>query len=168
MLPSSRHLPPLQRVSFIFKRCHGEELIRPDLVEADADAQFQGGPKVERAAEQHASFGGLRRIELVERAVAAAAAIIGRIGAESGVTEFLAAEGPMNQKPQGGRFGPLPWRQFGSPDSKKAPSRASMAAFTATAWWMIGTSPAYPSEDSSSFLNSVAAGARLMISSWRL
>ncbi len=72
----------------------------------------------------------------------AAAAIVGSVRAEAAVTEFLPAERPMDQEAQGGPLRPLPGGQFGSPDSKKAPSRASIAAFTATAWWMIGTSPA--------------------------
>jgi hypothetical protein len=70
------------------------------------------------------------------------AAVVGCIRAEAGVAEFLAPQSPMNQKSQGGFFGPLPCGQFGSPDSSKAPSSASMAAFTAKAWWMMGTSPA--------------------------
>jgi len=72
--------------------------------------------------------------------MAAAAAIVGSVGAEAGVAEFLAAQSPMNQEPQGGFFGPLLACQFGSEDSSKAPSNASIAAFTATAWWMTGTS----------------------------
>lgn len=144
------------------------ELVRADLVERDPDAQFQRRPKVERAPQQKTCLRRLRGIQSVERAVAAAAAIVGSVRAEAGVTEFVAPQRPVNQEPQGGPFGPLLGSQFGSPVSWNMPSRASIAAFTATAWWMIGTSPEYPSEDSSSFLKSVAAGARLMISSWRL
>ncbi len=168
MLPSSRHLLPLHQVSSIFKRCHGEELIGPDLVERDPNAQLQRRSEIERAPQQQACLGGLRGVEAVQRAVIAAAAIVRSVKAEAGVAEFIAPECPVNQEPQGGPLRPLPGRQFGSPVSWKAPSRASIAAFTATAWWMIGTSPAYPSEDSSSFLKSAAAGARLMISSCRL
>jgi hypothetical protein len=72
----------------------------------------------------------------------ATAAIVGSVRAEAGIAEFFAAQSPMNQKSQGGFFRPLPACQFGSPDSSKAPSSASMAAFTATAWWITGTSPA--------------------------
>jgi len=162
------HLLAVQSVAFLFERNQRPELVRRDLIEADPDPQLQRRPKVERAPQQQTRLGGLRRVQLVERAVAAAAAIFGRVRAETGVAEFVAAKRPMNQEPQGGVFRPLPGRQFGSPVSSKAPSRASMAAFTATAWWMTGTSPAYPSEDSSSFLNSAPAGARLMINSCRL
>jgi hypothetical protein len=73
-------------------------------------------------------------IELVERAVAAAASIVRSVRAEAGVAEFVAAERPMNQEAQGWSVGPLPGGQFGSPVSWNAPSRASIAAFTATAW----------------------------------
>ncbi len=125
-----------------FKDEHGMELIRPDLVEANSDAQLQRRPEIERAPQQQASFGGLRRIELVERAAVAAAAIVRSVWAEARVAEFVAPERPVNEEPQRGLFGPLPRRQFGSPVSWNMPSRASIAAFTATAWWMIGTSPA--------------------------
>ena len=69
-------------------------------------------------------------------------AFIRGIGAEAWIAEFLAAERPMNEEAQGWLLRPLPGRQFGSPVSWKTASRASIAALTATAWWMIGTSPA--------------------------
>lgn len=162
------HLLAVQCVAFLFERNQRPELVRRDLIEADPDPQLQRRPKVERAAQQQSRLGGLRGIQFVQRAVAAAAAIVGRIGTEAGIAEFVAAERPVNQEPEGGLFGPLPGRQFGSLVSWNAPSRASIAALTATAWWMMGTSPAYPSEDSSSFLKSAPAGARLMINSCRL
>jgi hypothetical protein len=116
------------------------ELIRPNLVEADSDAHLQRGPEIERAPQQQPSLGRLRGVQFVQRAMVAAAAVVGSVGAEALVAKFLATQRPMNQKSQGGFFGPLPACQFGSEDSSKAPSKASMAAFTATAWWMTGTS----------------------------
>jgi adenylate kinase len=89
----------------------------PNLVEADADAQLQRRPEVKRAPQQQTRLGGLRGIQSIQRAVAAAAAIVGGVRAEAGVTEFLAAERPVNQEAQGGSLGPLPIGQFGSPDS---------------------------------------------------
>ena len=159
---------PIEPLLLLFQHHQRSKLIGPDLIEADPNTQLQRRPQIERAPQQQTRLGGLRRIELVQRAVVAPAAIVRSVLAEAGVAEFVAAERPMNQEPQGGLFRPLPVSQFGSPVSWNMPSKASIAAFTATAWWMIGTSPEYPSEDSSSFLKSVAAGARLMISSWRL
>jgi len=129
-------------VLLLFEDDHRRELIGPDLVERDSDAQLQRGPEIDCVAQQQAKLGCLRRVQPVQRAMAAAAAIVGRIGAEPWVTEFLAAQRPVDQESQGGLFGPLPCAQFGSEFSSKAASSASMAAFTATAWWMIGTSPA--------------------------
>ncbi|GIW55500.1 MAG: hypothetical protein KatS3mg082_1904 [Nitrospiraceae bacterium] len=134
------HISAIGQITFLFDDEHGEELIRPDLVEADSDAQLQRRPEIKRAPQQQTRLRGLRRVQLVERAVAAAAAVVRSVRAEARVAEFLATAGPMNQEPEGGPLGPLPVSQFGSPDSRKAPSRASIAAFTATAWWMIGTS----------------------------
>ena len=135
------HLLAVQRVAFFFQHYEGAELVRPDLVKIYSDSQLQRRSKVEGAPEQQARLRRLRRIELVEWAVGAAATVVGGVRAKAGIAEFVAAERPMNQEPQGGPLGPLPWRQFGSPDSWNMPSRASSAAFTATAWWMIGTSP---------------------------
>jgi len=128
------HLLAVQRVAFFFQHYEGAELVRPDLVEIYSDSQLQRRPKVEGAPEQQARLGGLSRIELVEWTMAASAAIVGRVGAEAGVAEFVAAERPMNQEPQGGPLRPLPVSQFGSRCSSNAPSKASIAAFTATAW----------------------------------
>jgi len=133
---------PLELSLFFLQLDQCCELIRPDFVEADADTQLQRRPEIERAPQQQTSFGRLRGVESVERAVVATAAVVGSVGAEAGVAEFLTTQSPMDQESQGGFFWPLPACQFGSADSSKAPSRASMAAFTATAWWMTGTSPA--------------------------
>ncbi len=131
----------LQPRLFFFQRDHRPELVGPDVVQADSNAQLQRRPEIERAAQQQTRLGGLRGIQLVQRAVVATVAIVRGVQAEAWVAEILAAQRPMNQEPQGGFFGPLPGSQFGSDDSPKALSRASIAAFTATAWWMIGTSP---------------------------
>ena len=84
----------------------------------------------------------LGSIELVERAMVAAAAIVGGIRAEARLAQLLAPQRPVNQESQGGPFRPLPIGQFGSASPWKAASSASIAAFTATAWWMTGASPA--------------------------
>jgi len=128
------HLFAVQRVAFFFEHHQRSELIGPDLIEFDPDTQLQRSPKVERAPQQQTRLGGLSGVQLVERAVAASAAIVGSVWAEAGVAELLAAQGPVNEKTQGWFFRPLPDAQFGSRCSSKAPSSASMAAFTATAW----------------------------------
>ena len=69
----------------------------------------------------------------------AAAPVIRRVRAKPWTAEFLTPQCPMNQEAKGGLLGPLPAYEFGSPVSWNA---ASMAAFTATAWCMIGASPA--------------------------
>jgi hypothetical protein len=81
----------VQRVPFLFEYQEGPELVRLDLVESDPNAQFQRRPEIDGSPQQQTRFRRLRRIEFVQRAVAAAAAIVGRIGAEPWVTEFLAA-----------------------------------------------------------------------------
>ena len=64
----------------------------------------------------------------------AAAAFIGRIRTQAWIAQLLTPQCPMNQEPQGGLLGPLPAYEFGSPVSWNEASRASIAAFTATAW----------------------------------
>jgi hypothetical protein len=131
----------IQTVAFFFEDEHGEELIGPDLVESDPHAQLQGCAEVDGAADEQAGLGGLGCIQTIERAVIAAAAVR-RVRAQSRIAEFIAPEGPVDEIPEGGVFRPLPGQKFGSRSSWKPASSASMAAFTATAWWMTGTSPA--------------------------
>ena len=110
------------------------ELIPPDFIEGNADPQLQCRPKFERPSQQQPGLGRLRRIQLVQRAVVATSTVIGSVRAQAGVAQFLAAQCPVNQEPQGGLLRPLPGCQFGSAVSWNATSRASIAAFTATAW----------------------------------
>jgi hypothetical protein len=97
------------------------------------DPDLQRRTEIEGPPNQLADLGGLRRLQAVERAMVAPPAIIRRIETQPGIAQLPAAQGPMNEKTQGGLFGPLPAYEFGSPDSWNAVSRASIAAFTATA-----------------------------------
>ncbi len=96
-----------EQIAFFVEDPHGVELIRPDLVQADADSHIEGRSEIEGAADQQAGRGVLRFVELVLRAVMAASAL-GRIRAEAGLAQFLAAERPVDEVAQGGLFGPLP------------------------------------------------------------
>jgi len=118
------------------------ELVSRHLVQSDLHAEFQCGVQVDCVAKQQAKIGCLGRVEPIQRAVITAAAIVGSIRAEPWVAELPATQRPVDQESQGGLFGPLPGTQFGSEFSSKAASSASMAAFAATAWWMMGTPPA--------------------------
>ena len=131
----------VQAVTFFFEDEHGEELISSDLIQANPDTQLQCRAKIDGAADEHPRLRGLRGVQSVQRAVVATAAIR-RVRAQPRITEFVAPEGPVNEIPKGGLVRPLPGQTFGSRSSWKPDSRASMAAFTATAWWMTGTSPA--------------------------
>ncbi|QOY88186.1 hypothetical protein [Paludibaculum fermentans] len=41
------HLLTVQPVSFFFQHHQRPKLIRPDIIEADRDAQLQGGPDID-------------------------------------------------------------------------------------------------------------------------
>ncbi len=129
---------------FLFEDEHGEELIGPDLVEANPDAQLQCCPEIDRTTDEQTGLGRLGSIQAVKRAVITAAAVR-RIRAQPRIAELIAPEGPVDEVAKGWLLRPLPGQQFGSRSSWKPASSASIAAFTATAWWMTGTSPAYPS-----------------------
>ena len=135
------HLLAVQLFAFVFEDHHRAELVGADVVESDLDAELQRRPEVQSAADEQASLGRLRPVELVERAAVTSANVIGRIGTQLRVAEFVPAQGPVDQESQGRLLGPIPVYEFGSPDSWNPASSASMAAFTATAWWMIGASP---------------------------
>ena len=97
------------------------------------NAESERGTEIQRAPEEHSGLRRLRGVEPVQRAVVTPAAVVRRVVAKPRVAELIPAQGPVNQESQGGLFGPLPVGQFGSAVSWKAASRASMAAFTATA-----------------------------------
>lgn len=113
MAPSApRQLLPFEPVPPFVDEHHGVELVGGDLVEAHGDTEFHRGTKVERPANQLTWLGGLGRIEPVQRAVITPAAVR-RMRTEAGIAEFLAAQRPMNEEPQGGPLGPLPVQEFG-------------------------------------------------------
>jgi len=72
---------PLELSFFFLQLDQCCELIRPNFVQADSDTQLQRRPKVECASEQQARLGRLRRVQPVQRAVVATAAIVGSVGA---------------------------------------------------------------------------------------
>jgi hypothetical protein len=77
----------------------------------------------------------------VKRAVVAALGILPRrIGAQAGIAQFLSAQSPMHPETEGRIIRPPPRQKVVSRSSANAVSIASIAAFTATAWWTIGIS----------------------------
>lgn len=107
------------------------------------NGQLERAHQIESAPDEQAVLRALGGVQPVQRAMVAALIIVlRRIGAQAGIAKSLPAQGPMNEEPQGGLLGPLSNVQFGSPVSWNPASRASMAGFTATAWWMMGTAPA--------------------------
>ncbi len=126
----------------VFKDRERDELIRPYLIQPNPKSKLQCGLHVDRSAKQLPRLRRLRGVEPVQRTVITAPTLVGRIVAEIGIAQFIPAQGPMNEETQRGPFGPLAARQFGSPVSWKLASRASIVARTATAWWMMGGSPA--------------------------
>ena len=117
MAPSApRQLLPFEPVPLFLDEHHGVKLVGGDLVEAHGDAEFHRGTKIEGPANQLAWLGGLGRVEPVQRAVITPATVR-RIRAEAGIAEFLAAQGPVDQEPQGGPLRPLPVQEFGEPSS---------------------------------------------------
>ena len=132
----------IQPLPLLFEDQHGVELVGADLIERDFHAQLQRSPEIERAADQQSGFARLRRVELLERAVVAAATVLRRVRTQPWIAQLLAPQSPVDQEAEGRPLRPLPVQKFGSRSSWKPASSASMAALTATAWWMIGTSPA--------------------------
>jgi len=71
----------IKRLALFFEHRKGIEFIGSDFVQGDANTQLQCRPEIERTPQQQARLGGLRRVQLVQRAVVAAAAIVGRVWA---------------------------------------------------------------------------------------
>jgi hypothetical protein len=83
------------------------ELVGADVFEADVDPQVERRPKFERAPDQQARLGVLRRLQVDQGAVVTPAPFR-RVRTQAGVAEFIPAKGPVDQIPQGGPFRPLP------------------------------------------------------------
>ena len=88
----SGQLLAVQLVSLLGDNQHGVELVRGDLIKTNGYRQFEGAQEIERTPDQQARLGMLGSVEPVERAMVAAAAIVGRIRAEARLTELLAPQ----------------------------------------------------------------------------
>jgi hypothetical protein len=80
----------IQPLALLFEDQHGVELVGPDLIERNSHTQLQRRPEVERAADEQSGLARLRGIELVERAVIAAAAVLWRVGTQPRIAQLLA------------------------------------------------------------------------------
>ena len=134
-------LVAVQLFAFVFEDQHRVEFIRANVIEGEVDAQLQRRTEVQCAPDEETGLRRLRLVELIERTVVAPVTVVGCVGTELRVAEFIPAQGPMNEESQGWLLGPRAAYEFGSPGSWNPASSASMAAFTATAWCMIGASP---------------------------
>jgi hypothetical protein len=65
----------LQLVPFVLQDQHGVELVGRDIIQADVDTEVERRAQVESAPDEQSGFGGLRGVELVLRAVVAAATL---------------------------------------------------------------------------------------------
>jgi hypothetical protein len=103
--------------TFIIEDEHRIELIRPDLIETDSEAQRQRCAKIEAAADQQSRLRSLGRVQIVQGTVVTTASVFGRIWAEARVAQLVAPQCPMSQETDGWGLRPLPVYEFGSPVS---------------------------------------------------
>ena len=108
---------PVQPIAFFFEDQHRVEFVSPHLIEGHVDTQLQCGTQIQRTADKQSRLAGLRRVELVERAVVAAAAVLWRVGTQPWIAQLLAPQGPVDQEPKRGPLRPLPVQKFGSRSS---------------------------------------------------
>jgi len=97
----------IQLVPLFIQDQHCVELVRPDIVQADVDAEVECRAQVECAPDEQPGFGGLRGVELVLGAVVATTAI-GRVRTQARFAQFIAPERPVDKVSQGWFLGPLP------------------------------------------------------------
>ena len=110
----SGQLLAVQLFAFVFEDQHRVELIRANVIKAEVDAQLQRRPQIQSAPVEEAGLRRLRPVELIERTVVAPFTVVGRVGAQLRVAEFVPAQGPVNQESQGGLLGPRAAYEFGS------------------------------------------------------
>ena len=90
------------------------ELIRTNVIKAEVDAQLQRRPEVQRAPDEETGLRRLRLVEPIERTVVAPVTVVGRVGTQFRVAEFVPAQGPVDQESQGWMIGPRTAYEFGS------------------------------------------------------
>jgi len=95
-----------QLVPFVLQDQHGVELVGPDIVKADVDAEIERRAQVESAPDEDSGFRSLRGVQSVERAVIATATF-GRVRTQAGIAQLLAPEGPVDEVAEGRIFRPL-------------------------------------------------------------
>ena len=98
----------LDLCALLFNDQHCLPLICPDLIQPNPHTQLQRGPEIDGAADEQPRFRGFRRIEFVQRAMIAPPALVGSIGAQAGIAQFLAAQGPMYEEAERWLLRPLP------------------------------------------------------------
>ena len=109
MLPRSWQPLAFQQVPLIRDDQHSAKLVRANLVKADVNPQFQRAHQIESAPDEQSLLRALGGVEPVQRAMVAALAVLfRRIGAQAGIAQFLAAQGPMHQEPERRIIRPLP------------------------------------------------------------
>ena len=75
----------------LFEGQHRVELIRADVVKAEVDAQLECGPEVQSTPDEETGLRRLRPVESVEWTVVTPATVVGRIGTQPRVAEFIPA-----------------------------------------------------------------------------
>ena len=104
----------VQLFAFVFEDQHRVELIRANVIEAEVYAQLERGAEVQSAPDEESGLRRLRPVEPVERAVVTSPAVVGGVGTERRIAEFVSAQGPVNQESQGWLLGPRAAYEFGS------------------------------------------------------
>jgi hypothetical protein len=90
--PLSLWILAAQSITLSLESQHRSKLIRANLIEANPDAQLQRTLKFNRAPQHQPSFGRLRGIESVQRAVVTSPSVVWRIVAKSRIAEFIPAQ----------------------------------------------------------------------------
>ena len=77
-----------------------------DVIETDAEAELQSAMEIQSPPKQMPGLTVGGGVELVERAVVTPAVVVGRIGTQLRVAQFVPAQGPVDEESQGWPVGP--------------------------------------------------------------
>lgn len=91
----------------LFDSYHCRVLVGMDVVEGKRNAEPESSAKINRTAQELASFGMLRGVQAVEWAFVATRSIVARIRAETNVTEIVPPQRPIYEEAQRGPVRPL-------------------------------------------------------------
>ena len=97
----------LATVLFLFENNERAELVCQNFPESNLNAELQRRPNVYRSPDESARLCVLRRVQVIEGAMSAAAAFVRCIRAQARIAQLIPAQPPVNEESDRRQLRPL-------------------------------------------------------------